>query len=277
MRGFFLFLYIPSPLMKTSPETLDQLKGKFDEDVFPEPNTGCWIWGGAIKKNGHGLFTKAARYHTAHKIAYYFSTGEFISGVRIGQICRNKLCVNPDHLIKGDYRVRDRKEYSREWWRKAHPNRISRIKSIYVLKPAKEIRIRPTIEQAKINKINSKLRRVLRGRLYRSFKKMLARPVTADEIQGAVGRDINRIRIWIENQFLHGMGWDSFLNRRRHFGEDQWQLDHRTPISAAENIEELRALSHYTNLQPLWSKDNVKKGGIKTQDKYYFQISPNSC
>jgi hypothetical protein len=38
-----------------------------------------------------------------------------------------------------------------------------------------------------------------------------------------------------------------------------WQIDHIIPISLAKNEDELILLNHYTNLRPLWLKDNILK------------------
>lgn len=39
-----------------------------------------------------------------------------------------------------------------------------------------------------------------------------------------------------------------------------WHLDHIKPISLATTEEEVIALNHYTNFQPLWAEDNLRKG-----------------
>ena len=42
-------------------------------------------------------------------------------------------------------------------------------------------------------------------------------------------------------------------------GEDCWQIDHIVPLLTGETEEDVIRLSHYTNLQPLWGVDHLKK------------------
>jgi hypothetical protein len=63
----------------------------------------------------------------------------------------------------------------------------------------------------------------------------------------------------IEKKFTEGMSWSN----RGLFG---WHIDHIIPLSSAKTEEEIYKLCHYTNLQPLWVKDNLKKG--KTLNNY---------
>jgi hypothetical protein len=54
----------------------------------------------------------------------------------------------------------------------------------------------------------------------------------------------------IEKQFTDGMSWDN---------RSKWHIDHIIPISCATTIEGIEKLSHYSNLRPLWAKDNLLK------------------
>ena len=39
-----------------------------------------------------------------------------------------------------------------------------------------------------------------------------------------------------------------------------WHIDHHTPLASTKTYEDIVRLMHYTNLQPLWSKENIRKG-----------------
>lgn len=55
----------------------------------------------------------------------------------------------------------------------------------------------------------------------------------------------------IQDQFLPGMSWEN---------RSQWHIDHIIPMASAKSEEEVLKLNHYTNLRPLWAKDNLSKG-----------------
>ena len=65
-----------------------------------------------------------------------------------------------------------------------------------------------------------------------------------------VGLDYEEFRDYISNKFLDGMTWDNY---------GEWHLDHIIPLCEAKNFDELLKLNYYTNLQPLWAEDNLKK------------------
>lgn len=69
----------------------------------------------------------------------------------------------------------------------------------------------------------------------------------------SLGIDIPSFKLYLESLFLTGMSWDNY-------GLHGWHIDHIIPLSSAKTKEEFDLLSHYTNLQPLWAKDNFQKG-----------------
>lgn len=71
-----------------------------------------------------------------------------------------------------------------------------------------------------------------------------------------LGCDREFLRDHIENQFTEGMSWDNYGK-----GEGKWTLDHIIPLDLIKTNPELTAqIIHYTNFQPLWYLDNIKKG-----------------
>lgn len=57
----------------------------------------------------------------------------------------------------------------------------------------------------------------------------------------------------IESQFKPGMSWENNTI-------DGWHIDHIIPMASARTVDDVIRLWHYTNLQPLWAKENIKKG-----------------
>ena len=66
-----------------------------------------------------------------------------------------------------------------------------------------------------------------------------------------VGCSPEFLKEYLEKKFTEGMSWE-LMGQHIH-------IDHIIPLSSAKNEEELYKLCHYTNLQPLWAKDNLKK------------------
>lgn len=54
----------------------------------------CWEWLGSIRPDGYGMY----RGRRAHRVSYELMKGEIGQGLTIDHLCRNRSCVNPDHL-----------------------------------------------------------------------------------------------------------------------------------------------------------------------------------
>lgn len=60
---------------------------------------GCWEWTGFINKDGYGTFNQAGRKSIlAHRWSYVLHNSEIPEGMAIDHLCRNRNCVNPEHL-----------------------------------------------------------------------------------------------------------------------------------------------------------------------------------
>lgn len=71
---------------------------RFDTYVHPEPNTGCWLWSGALSRSGYGHFGTFGRTVLAHRWMYEWKVGRIPDGLCMDHLCRVRCCVNPDHL-----------------------------------------------------------------------------------------------------------------------------------------------------------------------------------
>jgi hypothetical protein len=67
-----------------------------------------------------------------------------------------------------------------------------------------------------------------------------------------LGCDWKIFKSHIENQFVDGMTWENH-------GQFGWHFDHIKPISSGKTQDEINKLNHYTNFQPLWWYDNLRK------------------
>lgn len=103
---------------------------------------------------------------------------------------------------------------------------------------------------------NEHFKRLLRARIYNAIKRQSqwsgragAKAMSTFEL---IGCDINSLRVHIESRFTDGMTWDN---------QGCWHIDHIRPCASFDLSvpEQQRLCFHYTNLQPLWARDNLAK------------------
>ena len=72
---------------------------RFWSKVDKTDPTGCWLWMAAQRGRGYGCFTIGkGKPRYAHRLSYEETKGAIPRGLDIDHLCRNHLCVNPDHL-----------------------------------------------------------------------------------------------------------------------------------------------------------------------------------
>lgn len=59
---------------------------------------GCWIWQRRLSAKGYGALCAEGREVRAHRASYELAHGEIPDGFHIHHLCRNRRCINPDHL-----------------------------------------------------------------------------------------------------------------------------------------------------------------------------------
>ena len=72
---------------------------------------------------------------------------------------------------------------------------------------------------------------------------------------------MKKLKRHLESRFEPGMTWDNYGNPNGDH-TDCWHIDHIIPCAAFDLTDpiEQKQCMHYSNLQPLWAKDNLMKG-----------------
>lgn len=100
--------------------------------------------------------------------------------------------------------------------------------------------------------------RSIRARIYNCLKKGWKSGATIE----LLGCSVEECLAHIEKQFAAGMSWGNWGQ-----GSDNttWHMDHIVPVTAfdLDTADGQKMAFHYTNLQPMWGSDNIKKGGVR--------------
>src|SRR5690349_856620 len=78
------------------------MKPTIEERFWPkvsEPDeNGCREWLGYVAPTGYGYFSVNSRPTQAHRVAYELVKGPIPPGLHLDHLCRNRRCVEPEHL-----------------------------------------------------------------------------------------------------------------------------------------------------------------------------------
>ena len=98
--------------------------------------------------------------------------------------------------------------------------------------------------------INFKLTTLLRRRLNHAIKDQ---PKVGSAVRD-LGCSVEQLRQYLESKFQSGMSWANY-------GPRGWHIDHIRPLALFDlsDRKEFLQACHYSNLQPLWATDNLKK------------------
>lgn len=202
------------------------------------------------------------------------SRGEWIKLVRkfksslsaedLKEFERLKTCVrnakwraaNPErsNQMSDDWRAKnpEKKKAQEAKWRAENPEKQKENWEKWYAENterAKENSKRSQIKQRK--RPENKLRNTVRT----AFKKIgQNKPTDTLKLLGCTWEEA---KARFESLFQEGMTWE---NHGR--GEGKWHIDHIRPVASFKGAgeEELKQMNHISNLQPLWSADNVRKG-----------------
>ena len=126
-----------------------------------------------------------------------------------------------------------------------YKNKMYHIANAYELHLKKAARINST----PLRQFKERIRLLTKGAFYR------LKQDKRFNTHSILGADWETVKEHFVAQFKDGMTWEAFVAGEIH-------VDHIQPLASAKTEEELIALCHYTNLQPLWCLDNLSKGAI---------------
>jgi hypothetical protein len=164
---------------------------------------------------------------------------------------KKKYFTEEERLLarRETYKKYDQKRKNKKKeWHKFNEERLKEYHKNYKLKNKKkrneQIKRRLEID------IGFKISRNLRSRLNLAIK-------TNQKSGSAVhdlGCSIPELKIYLESKFQEGMSWDNW-------SFTGWHIDHIVPLDSFDltNREEFLKACHYTNLQPMWAEENLKK------------------
>lgn len=188
---------------------------------------------------------------------FYTDRGRFTA--RCIECClayRKKYCAENPDLVKdqlkawGEKSKAYRAKKNSDWAKKNFARRKA-YNDIYYAKN-KQVFIDGNNRRSKLRRINDPVFAMtcrIRTALGDVFRRMGY--TKRSKTQEILGCTWDEFKVHIEKQFLRGMAWGN---------KGAWHLDHVVPISTAKNEDDVIALSHFTNLRPMWAADNIRKG-----------------
>ena len=181
-----------------------------------------------------------------------------------------------------EFNSQKRKEYDKKYhkqYRKLHREELKKNKREYYLKYKDKILIKYSEyrknhkEEIKQYRLEHKKERTEYGNRYDKnrrktdvnfrlahylrcrISKVLRDNRKSDSTTKLLGCSIEQLKWYFASKFTKGMSWAKVMNGEIH-------IDHIKPCAAFDlsKESEQRKCFHYTNLQPLWAKDNLSKG-----------------
>lgn len=155
---------------------------------------------------------------------------------------KNKLSI----LIK--YRQQRAKHYQK--------NRIAKIQYTKEYRKTHNAEINKASLFRRKNDVGFRMRCNLGSRIRIAVKNQFT--TKAKKTMDLLGCSIVELRAHLESKFTTGMNWDNY-------GKNGWEIDHIIPcvLFDLSKEEEQKECFHWSNLQPLWQKDNSSKNTIR--------------
>ena len=156
-----------------------------------------------------------------------------------GRQARCKECVAK--VCKERYSKPEGKAYHQEYYKKNKDKIIPKVKE-YLKGYRKEYRKRTHVKIARYQR--KRIRKLLKEAGTRKSHRTLK----------YIGCTTKELMSYLESKFQEGMTWENY-------GFEGWHIDHIRPCASFDltDPEQQKQCFHYTNLQPLWAEENMKK------------------
>jgi hypothetical protein len=166
------------------------------------------------------------------------------------------------HQKSKDYEASPQRALARKLYRQTTTYKLRqkelRLKNIEVYRERKRIYERNNRDKKRVyiqlylkNNEQARLAHCVRARFHDALKRgSISKTSSTFKMIGCCIEDLKK---YIEGKFLQGMSW-------KNYGE--WHIDHIIPVASFDltSDTEQKKCFHYSNLQPLWKIDNLKKG-----------------
>lgn len=158
-----------------------------------------------------------------------------------------------------DYRKRDRQRNPKkhaQWRRRAYHKDIEHsreVQNAWVQKNPDKCRATRRRHYAV-----SPTRRIIQSLRVRVYILLRGKSKKSARTLELLGCDKNFLLTHLEARFQPGMSWENWGK-----GAGKWEIDHVRPCASFSDLtdpEQLAQCCHYSNLQPMWGRDNVIKG-----------------
>ncbi len=91
--------YCPNHSVDNKPEAVQKrVESRIERGVEAGFDTPCWAWRGYVGVNGYGQIGIRGKRYLAHRVVWQREHGSIPEGLELDHLCRNTICVNPNHL-----------------------------------------------------------------------------------------------------------------------------------------------------------------------------------
>lgn len=157
--------------------------------------------------------------------------------------------VKREYTRISDEEKKKRKKESSKRYRERNVEKLREIKREYNKRIGNQRK--KESQKRMMSNIDFRIKKNLRGRVYVALKRGVKSKPTMD----LLGCTIEEFKTHFESLFTEGMTWDKYMEGGIH-------IDHKVPCIAFDltKEEEQKKCFNYSNLQPLWAIDNLRKG-----------------